>query len=221
MVDRDRVLAETAGGLETDEHVAHGYTSDGEAVAGAVHLPGRFAPGIQQFGAHRFGEAGVPLGVVAAFDVAGSQAKLLLGQGVGVVAAPLDDALNQFVPVGGDVLDLVSGVFQGVEQVDRRRRRVQADGVADAGVLGGVVAEDDGDALFGVGLAPQRGVTGGEPGEIVHAVRLGYVALHPAGGQGIGSGAGVLLERHGHGDDPAVELGEGDVHCRVDGTQPQ
>ena len=108
-----------------------------------------------------------------------------------------------------------------MEKIDSRSRSVEADGVADARILRGVVAEDDGDALFGVGLASERGVAGGKPGQVVHAVGLGDVALHTAGGQGVRSGAGVLFEGHGHGDDPAVELGEGDVHGRIYGTESQ
>ena len=182
VVDRNRVLAETARGLQAHENVAHGNSGDGQAVAGAVHLAGRVAPGIHQFGANRFRETRVPTGVVAAFDMAGCQTKLLLSQAVGVVAATLDDALDQLIAVGRDVFDHVPGAFQGLEQVDSRRRSVEANRVADASVLGGIVAEDDGDALVGVGLAAESRVTRGESGQVVHAVRLGDVALHTARG---------------------------------------
>ena len=154
--------------------------------------------------------------------MAGGQAQLFLfGQGIGVVAAPLDDALHQFVAVGGDVLDTIAGPLQGVQKVDGRRRGIQAHGVADAGILGGVVAEDDGNALVGVGLAAQGGVAGGQPGQVVHAVGHGNIALDAPGGQTGGTARSVLLEGHGHRDDASVEFREGNVHRRVNRSQAQ
>ena len=56
---------------------------------------------------------------------------------------------------------------RGNRRVFRACRMLMADagvsrphGVADAGVFGGIVAQDDGNALVGVGLATQRGVSG-------------------------------------------------------------
>ena len=209
------------GRLQADKHVAHGQAGYGETISGAIHMAGWVAPGFQQFGADGFRESGVPLCVIAAFDVTGGKTKLLLGKGVGVVAATVDHALDELIAVDRDVLEVVSGIFEGMEEVDGRRRGVETDGIADACVLGGVIAEDDGDTLFGVGLAAERGVTGGQPGEEVHPIGLGDVTLHPAGGQSVGSGADLLLEGHGYSDDATVELGESDVHGRVNGAQAQ
>ena len=112
--------------------------------------------------------------------MAGSQPELFLSQRVSIVAAPFNDALNQLIAVGGDVFDLIPGVFQCVQQVDGRCRRVQAHGVSDAGVLGGIVAEDYGDALFPVGLAAQGCMAGSQARHVVHAVGLRDITLHPA-----------------------------------------
>ena len=140
VIDGDGVGAEAARGLQAHEHIAHRQAGDGQAVAGAIDLARRVAPGVLQFGLHRRGKSGVPGGVVAPFNMAGGQAQLFLAEGVGVVAATGDDALHQFVAVGGDVLNPVAGIPQGVQDVDGGGRGVQAHGVADAGVFGGVVA---------------------------------------------------------------------------------
>ena len=80
------------------------------------------------------------------------QPELLLGQGVPVVAATLDYAVHQFVAGLRDVGDTVSGVLERVKHQHRRRRCVQSHRIPDAGILGGVVAEDERDFLLGVEL---------------------------------------------------------------------
>ena len=60
------------------------------------------------------GKGGKPLSVTGGIDVSGGEAQLLLGKGIAVVAATVDDAAHQFVAVGGDVRDLIAGIAQGV-----------------------------------------------------------------------------------------------------------
>ena len=75
--------------------------------------------------------------------------------------------------------------------------------------------------LSALALAAEGGVAGGQPGQVIHAVGLRDVALHPAGRQPVGAGAGLFLEGHRNRDDSPVKFGEGDVHRRVDGAETQ
>ena len=102
--------------------------------------PGGIAPGFLQFLPHGGGEVLKPPGVLAAVYVAGGQPQLLFRKRIPVVAAPLDNAVNQLIAVGRNVFHPVTGGLESVEQIYDRRRGVQPHRVADAGVLGGVVA---------------------------------------------------------------------------------
>ena len=148
------------------------------------------------FGGDGIGKGGKPLSVTAGIDVSGGEAQLLLGEGIAVVAATVDDAAHQFVAVGGDVRDLIAGIAQGVQHRDGGCGGVQPDGVADAGVFGGVVAEDQGDFLVGVVFQRQPGLLDCQPRRQVHPVGAGGVALQAAGQS---AGFGFLLERNRHG----------------------
>ena len=141
MVNRDGVFAEAPRRLQTDEHIAHRYAGNCQPVAGPIHLTRRLAPGFQQLALNRLRETGVPSGVGASVHVPGCQTQLFFGKGIGIVAATLDYAMHQFIAVSGNVLNVVASALQGVEYVDGRGRRVQAHGVADAGVLGRIVAQ--------------------------------------------------------------------------------
>ena len=167
------------------------------------------------------GETGIPLAVIPPLYMAGGQTELLLGEGVGIVAATLDNPVHQFISVGRNIANGVSGIPQGVEDVDGRGRRVQADGVADAGVFGRVVAQYDGDALVGVSLAAQGRVAGRQAGQIVHPVGHCRITLRPSGRQAIARGRCFLFKRYRHGDDTPVKLRERYIHCGVNGPQAQ
>ena len=91
----------------------------------------------------------------------GGQSQLLLCQGVAVVAAPLYDAVNQLVTCLRNVCYLVARPLERVQHQDRRVGRVQPHRVADAGVLGRVIAEDDRNLFFRVGLQCQVGLLDG------------------------------------------------------------
>ena len=116
--------------------------------------------------------------------------------------------------------------MQGIQQVDYRSRRVQPHCVANPGVLGGVVAQNDGDALVPVGLEAQGGPFRRQPGQGVHPVRRRYVTLEPGAGQGctVGTGVGTgsfFLEGNGHGNNAAIKLRQGHVHCGINRPQAQ
>ena len=152
VVDGNGILAKSPGWLQTDKNIPQVQARDGQGVTGAVHLSRRVAPGFLQLLLHSRSKVLKPAAVLPAVDVAGGQPELLFRQRVPVVAAPLDDAVYQFIAVGGDVVHHVTGRLEGVKQVNHRCRRVQAHRIADTGILGGVVAHYDGDALFAVGL---------------------------------------------------------------------
>ena len=182
VIDRDGVGAKAARRLQPHEHIAHRQPGNGQPVAGAIDLARRIPPGILQFRPHGCRKAGVPVRIGPPFHMAGRPPQLLLGKRIRVVAAPLNDALHQRVAVGGNILNPIAGIPQGAQDVDGRGRRVQADGVADARVFGGIVAQNDGDTLVGVGLAAQNGVPRRQPRQIVHPVGHGGVPLDPGGG---------------------------------------
>ena len=82
-------------------------------------------------------------------------------------------------------------------------RGVQADGVADPGVLGRVRRQHQRELCRAVGDVAQPGVVDGDPGDPGAALGVGDV-----GGQAV---AVDLLERERRGDDPPVELGDRDL----------
>ena len=142
MVDGDGVFAKTARRLQSHEHITQVKPGDRQTAVDAINLAGRRTPMAGHFGGHVIGKGGKPLRVTGGIDVSGGEAQLLLGQGIAVVAATVDDAAHQLVAVGGDVRDLIAGIPQGVQHRDGGCGGVQPDGVADAGVFSGVVAED-------------------------------------------------------------------------------
>ena len=108
------------------------------------------------------------------------QPQLLLSEEVTVVAAPVDDPVDQRIAVVGDVCDEVSSVPEGVEDAYGGGWGVHAHGVADAGVLGGVIAEDNGQLFFGVGLHSELGLVDSEASDQADAVLAWHVALQPS-----------------------------------------
>ena len=221
VINGNGVFAKAARGLQPDEYIPHRYPGNGQPIADAINIAGRIAPSILQFGLDRCRKAGVPLRVIPPFHMAGCQAQLFLSKRIRIVAAPLNNTLHQFVAVGGNIVNLIAGVLQCVQDVDGGGRRVQADGVADARVFGGIVAQNNGDALVGVALAAQNGVAGGQPGQVVHPVGQRYIALHSGGGKAAAVGQRFLFERHRHGNDASVKLRERYIHRSVYGAKAQ
>jgi transposase len=77
-------------------------------------------------------------------DCSGVRLGALAGEAVGQPG-------HQRVAIPGDAVDAVAGVAQGVEHLDHRRRRVEAHGVAEPAVLGGVGRHHDRDPGVGRG----------------------------------------------------------------------
>src|SRR5690606_41821470 len=107
----------------------------------------------------------------------------------------------------GAVAEVVTLLAQSAQQGDRAGGGVQADGVADAGVLGRVGGQHQGEALAGGGDVPQAGVAHGDAGDAGGAVGGGDV-----GGQAVGVD---LLEGDRYGDQAGVALWHSDLVGRV------
>ena len=71
--------------------------------------------------------------------------------------------MDQFVAGLRDVGNPVTGVLQRIENLHGRGWCVQAHRVADAGILGWVIAEDDGNLLLCIGLQRQVGLLDSKP----------------------------------------------------------
>jgi hypothetical protein len=225
VVDRDRVLAEAARRLDEDQQVAapQGRQDDvAVRVPAAVHehLTGRRAPvlldGFPQFP----GQTRVPAAVVGGGDAYGVAGELLLGEPVLVVAARLDQCPDQLVAVAGDQAgdvglgavrraEVVALGTQAAQHCYGAGRGVEADGVADTGVLGGVRGQHERKPLVGGRDVPQPCVTYGDARDARGPLRVGDV-----GGQAVGVD---LLEGERHGDQPPVELRHRDLAGRVKG----
>lgn len=160
VVDRDRVLTEAARRLDEDEQITEtegGQDDVALRVAAAVdeHLARCRAPVLLDGGPQLFGERGVPAPVVGGRDADRIAGQLLLGQPVLVVTTRVDERADQLVAVAGDqagdVLCRAEVVALGPESAQQRHRAgrgVEADRVADTGVLGRVGGEDEREALL-------------------------------------------------------------------------
>src|SRR5207249_949665 len=114
-----------------------GYGGSRDGVA--VDRTGGVAPVVAELGLSGGWEAIEPFAVLAGGDLADGLLDLAIGEELAVVAAGLDQGVDQGVAVGRDLADLIAGLAEGVEQVDDGGGSIEADGVADAGVLGGVI----------------------------------------------------------------------------------
>ena len=169
VVDRDRVLAEPARRLHHQHDVAGLQCGDDDLAVGIVaavdeQLAGRRAPvlvdGVAQLG----GQRREPLPVVA-WRTSGSgcppAAPRSASPGPGrraAISAWISASPSLGVDARASVADVVAGVAHRAQQRDRAGRGVQADGVADPGVLGRVGREHQRDPLVGGRDVPQPGV---------------------------------------------------------------
>ena len=136
-------------------------------------------------------------------------------QGARIVGRAFGESLDQAVAVGGDVVDPISCLSQRLQDVDGARRRIQADAVADATILVGIVGEHEGDAPFGRRRAPQPNPVGRELGHELDPIGLRFVADDVGFGQRVAPGD--ALERDGARDDASVHLRQCHVHRDVAG----
>ncbi len=129
-----------------------------------------------------------------------------------------DQRVDELVAVGEVVLDGVAGRAQALEQRDGAGRRVEADGVADARVLGREAREHDHDARVGRVERPQPRVPGGQLRQPRAALEVGGVVQDRRSHRRLALER--LLEAHRRPDDAPVELGDRDLHGGVERGQP-
>ena len=224
VVDRHRVLAEPAGRLDEQHHVA-GLQGGQHDLAGVVdeQLARRLAPRLDHLVPQSLRKIGGPAEVVLTGDPHVTVGELGGGEPLLVLTARLDECVDEGVPGRGVVAvglpvqeppdqtvrgaQVVAVLAHAAQQPDGGHGRVQSHGVADARVLGGVGRQHQGDAALGRRDVPQPGVGHGDPGHAGAAFRIGHVPGEPVGVD--------LLEGERHGDDPAVELGDRDLVGRV------
>ncbi len=223
VIDRDRVRAEPPRRLHQHHDVARPQRGQhdlpvripaavGEQLARRLApVPGDRAPQLRVQG-------GEPRPVARRADPDLAAVELLLRQPVLVLPPGGDDRVDErvAVPVGhaGKLVaaHVVAGVPHRGEQPDDRGRGVEADRVADAGMLGRVRREHERDTPVPRRDMPQNRVLHRDAG-------------HPRGALGIGDVAGEavragLLERERDGDQAAVEFGDRDLGGGVQGGQP-
>lgn len=208
VVDGDRVLPEAAGRLHHQDQVAGSHCGDDDLAVGvvaAIHeqVAGRRPP----VPGHRVGEFGgqgsKPVAIVLGGHPDWVARQLPFGEPVGVLPAAFDQRVDQGVTVvrldAGQITHLVAALAHRPQQRDRAGRGVEPDRVADAGVLGRVGREHQGDTLVGGGDVPQPRVPERQARDPRAALRVGDVGDQPV--------VVNLLERERDRDDAAVELG--------------
>ncbi len=224
VVDRHRVLTEAAGRLDQQDDVAR-LKGGQDDLAGVVDEQGarRLAPRLDHLVAQSRGQVGGPAQVVLGGDADVALGELGRGEPLLVLAARVDEGVDEGVAGGGvggvgllveELRDgsvrraqVVAVLAHPPQEANGGRGGVQADGVADAGVLGRVRRQDQRDLAVSGRDVAQPGVGHGDPGHARAPLGVGDVA-----GQAVGVD---LLERERSGDDAPVELGDRDLVGRV------
>ncbi len=220
MVDRDRVLAEPARRLDQEHHVAGLDRGQHDLVAVVDEEPARcLAPGLGD-PVHEGGrQVGGPAPVVVDADPHVALVELRGREPLLVLTARGDQRVDQRVAGLRVIVELEPGdragraevvarVTQAAQQPDRGHRGVQADGVADARVLGRVRREHQRESPLPGWDVAQTGVVDGDSGDPGTALGVGDVPREAVGVD--------LLERERRGDDPPVELRDRDLVGRVE-----
>ncbi len=220
VVDRHRVFPEAAWRLHHQHQVARLHRGDDDfaiRIIAAVdeQLPRRRAPML----GHRIGQLGWERGKPAPIVLGGYPdrvtGKLTFGEPVRILAAALDQRVDQRVAIGrfdtGQLAHLVPTFAHGPQQRHRTGGGVQADRVADARMLGRVSREHQRHPFVGGVNAAQSRVPQRQARDPVAALRIGD----------IGDQAVVvdLLERERNCDDAAVELRYRDLSRDVERGQ--
>ena len=217
MVDGDRVLPEAAGRLDHQHHVAGLHCGDDDFAVGIVAAVdeqlSRRRPPVPLHGLGELvGQGGEPFAVILGGHPNRVAGELALGEPVGVLSAAFDQRVDQRVAVGvldtGQVAHLIPVIAHGPQQRDGAGRGVQADRVADAGVLGGIRREHQGHPFVGGGDMPQLRVSHRQTRDPRAALRVGDIGDQPV--------VVNLFERERNCDDAAVEFGHGDLTGHIE-----
>ena len=208
VVDGDGVFPEPAGRLHHQDQVPGLHCGDDDFAVGVVcavdeQVSGRRSPvprhRVGQFG----GQSGEPVAIVLGGHPDRVAGQLPFGEPVGVLSAAFDQRVDQRVAVAGfdagQVAHPVPVLAHRPQQRDRAGRGVQPDRIADAGVLGGVGREHQGDPLVGRSDVPQLRVSHRQARDPRAAFRVGDIGDEPV--------VVDFLERERDRDDAPVELG--------------
>ena len=115
--------------------------------------------------------------------------------------------------------DVVAGRAQSLGDGDGARRRVEADGVAGAAALAGIVGQHAGEALRRRRRAPQPRPGDGEFGDEGDAVGERLVR---DGANSVAASRGLAaLKEMARGQDPPVDLRQRDMHREIGGPRPR
>ena len=214
VVAGQRVQVVTARRLDTDKYLPTAQPGEHKAPLAQHRVVLRRAPARQ----HR----------LAADPRQAREKRLVIGHGqalirraqgpVGRVVGDAGlEAAQQRIAVCRDIRHPVALRGETAQDGEHRRRRVQTHTVAQAPFTGGVVGQDQGQALVGVGLAAQGTPGAGQPGHEGDALVVGPVAHHV----GLGQRAAVIqaLETHRPGNNTPVHLRHRHVHGDV--ARPQ
>ncbi len=211
MVDRAGVHLVTPGRLDTDEGQAKAQAGDHHPPVAEHRVLLRCAPARQHRLAVGFGQG------LEQRQVVGHGQALLAGalvEAVQVVADPAQQLLDQLGAAGRQFgRQRIAFGVQCLEDVQRRRRGVQAHAVADAPVPGRVVGQYQGHAFVAVVQAPQFDPAPGQFGDEIHAFGLAAIADHVR--LAALAAPGQVLEADGPADDAPVQFRQGDVHGQV------
>ena len=212
VVDADRVVTEAARWLHHHHDVAKAQPGhvDVLRLRVDVQLAGGLTPSLLHLFAYGFRErVEVPLVRL------GRHAEFVLlhdlrREPLGIVTTGFDDGTHECVAVEigvarniRGIAEVIARLFHSVQDAQRGSRSVQAHGVTDAGVLGGVRRQHDGGLLVLVFLQAQHRRVDGDAGQAGATLGVGVV-----GNEAVGT---VLLEAERHGDDATVEFWHGNL----------
>jgi len=107
----------------------------------------------------------------------------------------------------------ITFLAQRAQDIQRRRRRIEPDAIADATIAGRVVGQDQRNAFFAVGYSGQIGPTPRQFSDEIHSFGLRAVAHHVR--LAALAAPRQVLEADRSADDPPVQFRQRNVHGQV------
>ena len=140
---------------------------------------------------------------------------------LGIVAAPLQQLLNQRIAISGQGGDAkrVAGLLQPAEHRGHAGGRIEAHAIGQAAVAGGVVGQHQGKPSLRRRCLPQRTPIGQQLRHPAQPLCIRGVALQCGGQAGIG--AAHLLEGAHTGGDAPIQFRQGNLQAEIQGRQPE
>ena len=205
----------TPGRLDADEGQAQAQAGDHHAAIAAHRIVLRGAPTLQH---------SLAIGRRQAIEhrlVFHKAQALMAGAQVEAVEV-VGDAAEQFMDqrgaaVGQHVRHRIAFGLQGAQDIQRRRRGVQAHAVADATVAGRVVGQDQRNPFLGIGHPRQLDPAACQLSDKIHALGRCAIAHHVR--LAALAAPRQVLETDRPADDAPVQLRQGYMHRQVAGPQ--